>query len=61
MPEANPAAPSPETPTTSAATVQVTTTKLPPGTAVVTAIADPADRVAESDEANNKSQTTVHT
>jgi hypothetical protein len=43
------------------AVLKVTTTKLPRGSQVVTAIADPADTVAESNEANNKSQTTVRT
>lgn len=41
--------------------VQVATSKLPPGSAVVTAVVDPANTVAESNEANNKSQTTVRT
>jgi hypothetical protein len=40
--------------------VKVSTAKLPRGTATVTATVDPKDTVAESNEANNKSQTTVH-
>ena len=43
------------------ATLKVTTAKLARGSQVVTAIVDPADTVAESNEANNKSQTTVRT
>jgi hypothetical protein len=41
--------------------VSVRTSALPEGNQVVTAIADPADTVAESNEANNKSSATVHT
>jgi hypothetical protein len=41
--------------------VKVATSKLPRGTATVTATVDPKDTIAESNEANNKSQTTVHT
>jgi hypothetical protein len=43
------------------AKVSISTSQLPEGNHVVTAIVDPADTVAESNEANNKSSATVHT
>jgi hypothetical protein len=43
------------------ASVTLSTKQLPRGSAVVTAIVDPANTIAESDESDNKSQTTVST
>jgi hypothetical protein len=42
-------------------TVTVKTTSLPRGSQVVVAVVDPQDRVAESNESNNRSRTTVRT
>jgi subtilase family serine protease len=41
--------------------VSIRTGALPEGTQVVTAIADPADKVAESNEGNNRTSGTVRT
>jgi hypothetical protein len=43
------------------ATVTVTTTALQPGSKKITAVVDPADAVAESDEGNNRAVATVRT
>jgi hypothetical protein len=43
------------------ATVKATSTNFSPGRKTITAVADPSDTVAESDEGNNRTSTTVST